>query len=110
MARPEMTAAISMPEPVYDNQVKLKTAPSGVGFATTGGTLATSLSRPSTGNFQVANGFTKALNQSVPHTSSNTQTMIQGMRHAHFCAVVSSAFCSSVLGAVLAESSRVRNA
>src|SRR3954462_2672732 len=36
---PEMIAAISMPLPVKDSQVKPNTAPSGVGFAATGGIL-----------------------------------------------------------------------
>src|SRR3979411_253838 len=37
--KPEMSAAISMPEPVNDRYVKPNTAPSGVGFGATGGTL-----------------------------------------------------------------------
>src|SRR3982074_354706 len=37
--KPEMIAAISMPVPVNDRYVNANTAPSGVGFAATGGTL-----------------------------------------------------------------------
>src|SRR6201989_1295329 len=37
--KPEMIAAISMPLPVKDSQVKPNTAPSGVGLAATGGHL-----------------------------------------------------------------------
>src|SRR6266576_6604679 len=37
--KPEMIAAISIPVPVNDRYVKPNTAPSGVGFAATGGTL-----------------------------------------------------------------------
>jgi len=39
IAMPEMIAAISIPVPVNDSQVKAKTAGSGVGLATTGGIL-----------------------------------------------------------------------
>src|SRR5260370_13566423 len=37
--KPEMIAAISMPVPVNDREVKANTAPPGVGFGPTGGTL-----------------------------------------------------------------------
>src|SRR3954468_16450971 len=46
---PEMIAAISMPVPVKDSQVKPNTAPSGVGLAATGGTLLIMLCSPGTG-------------------------------------------------------------
>src|SRR5882757_7561148 len=47
--KPEMIAAISMPEPVNDRYVKPNTAPSGVGFAATGGTLLIMLCSSGTG-------------------------------------------------------------
>src|SRR3954454_15583241 len=47
--KPEMIAAISMPVPVKDSQVKPNTAPSGVGFAATGGILLIILSSSGTG-------------------------------------------------------------
>src|SRR3954466_2806037 len=46
---PEMIAAISMPVPVNDSQVKPNTAPSGVGFAATGGIFLIILSSSGTG-------------------------------------------------------------
>src|SRR6186997_2729480 len=80
MKIPEMIAAISMPVPVNERYVNANTAPSGVGFATTGGTLSIMLCRPGTGKFQVKIGLTAALNHPVPQTSSITQTMIHGVR------------------------------
>src|SRR5712671_3641730 len=47
--KPETIAAISMPVPVNDRYVKANTAPSGVGFAATGGTLLIILCRSGTG-------------------------------------------------------------
>src|SRR5215212_9285767 len=47
--KPEMMAAISMPVPVNDRYVKPNTAPSGVGFAATGGTLLIMLCSSGTG-------------------------------------------------------------
>src|SRR5579863_7579609 len=49
MTKPEMTAASRIPEPVAESQFKPNTAPSAVGFATTGGTRCTNLLRPVTG-------------------------------------------------------------
>src|SRR3954451_18590835 len=49
MRKPEMIAAISMPVPVNDSQVKPNTAPSGVGLAATGGTLLIMLCSSGTG-------------------------------------------------------------
>src|SRR6267143_4169758 len=47
--KPEIIAAISMPEPVNDRYVNANTALSGVGFAATGGTLLIILCRSGTG-------------------------------------------------------------
>src|SRR5579863_8725209 len=49
MTRPEITAASRIPEPVAESQFKPNTAPSAVGFDTTGGTRCTNLLRPVTG-------------------------------------------------------------
>src|ERR1043165_8313486 len=49
ISKPEMIAAISMPLPVKDSQVKPNTAPSGVGFAATGGILLIMLCSSGTG-------------------------------------------------------------
>src|SRR6516225_2846447 len=49
MMKPEITAAIRIPEPVAEIQFKPKTAASVVGFGTTGGTRCTILLRPATG-------------------------------------------------------------
>ena len=50
MTKPEITAANRIPEPVAESQLKPNTAPSAVGFGTTGGTRCTILLRPFTGN------------------------------------------------------------
>jgi hypothetical protein len=49
MMKPEMTAAIRIPEPVAEIQFNANTAASTVGFGTTGGTRSTILLRPTTG-------------------------------------------------------------
>ena len=49
MMKPEMIAASRIPDPVAESQFKPNTAPSAVGFTTTGGTRWTNLSRPVTG-------------------------------------------------------------
>src|SRR5208282_4493770 len=50
MMKPEMVAAIRIPVPVAESQLKPKTAASGVGFTTTGGMRWDSRLRPVTGN------------------------------------------------------------
>src|ERR1017187_1129391 len=50
MMKPEMIAANRIPEPVAESQLKPNTAPSGVGFTTTGGMRWDSLLRPVTRN------------------------------------------------------------
>src|SRR6267154_67803 len=55
--------------------------------------------------------FIATLNQSLPHTSSTAQTMIQGVRPFHISAVVTFAVEEAGLaGMVPAESSRLRSA
>src|SRR5208282_1715314 len=50
MMKPAMMAAKRIPEPVAESQLRPNTAPSGVGFATTGGMRWDSRWRPFTGN------------------------------------------------------------
>src|ERR1700739_1703430 len=50
ITKPEMTAAIRIPEPVAESQLKPNTAAAAVGLATTGGTRCTILLSPFTGN------------------------------------------------------------
>src|SRR5271169_4955302 len=49
MMKPEIIAANRIPDPVAESQLKPNTAPSGVGFATTGGMRWDSRLRPVTG-------------------------------------------------------------
>src|ERR1700756_1524312 len=49
MMKPEMIAAIRIPEPVAESQLNPNTAASAVGFTTTGGTRCTILWSPGTG-------------------------------------------------------------
>src|SRR5437868_8373956 len=51
MMKPEMIAAIRIPVPVADTQLNANTAPSFVGFGTTGGTRCTRLLTPVIGIF-----------------------------------------------------------
>ena len=90
--------------------MKANTAPSGVGFAATGGILLIMLWSSGTGKFQVAYGFTRDLNQPVPHIRRIAQTMIHGTRDAHTCSVVGFGPMAGGFGMVLAESSLLRNA
>src|SRR3982074_1305629 len=67
-----------MPLPDADSQLKLKTAPSAVGFATTGGTRRTSLSRPGIGIFSSENPSRNAFVCGNPHTKTTTLRIIHG--------------------------------
>src|SRR3954449_1522774 len=110
ITNPEMIAAMSMPVPVKDSQVKENTAPSGVGRGATGATLLIMLWRSGTGKFHVAHGLTVALNQPVPQIRSTAQTMIHGTSEAHTSALVGSVVLAAGRGgAVSAEMSCVRS-
>src|SRR3569623_318886 len=104
-----MMAAINKPEPVKDNQVKAKTAPSGVGFATIGATFMIILSRSGTAYFQVAQELTAFMKWSVPQISSTIQTMINGISDYQMSAVLgrTPGFGAAMLAA---DSSWVRSA
>src|SRR5437899_9905731 len=73
-----MIEASKMPLPVADSQLKLKTAPSAVGFTTTGGTRSTSLSRPATAIFGKEIRSRKALVCGKPQTKATTLRIIHG--------------------------------
>src|ERR1700731_3687193 len=105
MKKPEMMAAISMPVPVKERYVKAKTAGSGAGFATTGGTFSIRLCSPSTGQLTVKIGLTSALNQPVPQTSSTAQTMIHGTNDHQTSAVLGCAPAAAGGGGIVAAES-----
>src|SRR5215470_8882373 len=78
MTRPATIAATKTPLPGVESQLKLKTAASGVGFTTTGGTRATSSWRPATGIFTVETLSSRLFTGGRPQTKTNTARMIQG--------------------------------
>src|SRR5512133_2279010 len=76
---PEISAAMRIAVPDADSQLKMNTAASGVGFATTGGILNTILSSPDTGMFGADNPLRKPLTCGVPHANTITMRMIHGI-------------------------------
>src|ERR1700730_4768583 len=78
ITRPAMIEASRIPLPDADSQLKLKTAPSAVGLATTGGTRRTSLSRPGTEIFNSENPSMNAFVCGRPQTNTTTLRMIHG--------------------------------
>src|SRR5260370_141382 len=78
ITKPEMTAAIRMPLPVADSQLKLNTAPSGALLATTGGTLRIRLCRPLTGILKTEILSRMALTLGNPQRKTSTLRMTQG--------------------------------
>src|SRR5262249_45221812 len=110
MRKPEMIAAISMPEPVKERYVNRNCARSGVGFDTTGATLLIILSSPGTSKFQLKIGFTIPLNQLVPQSSRMAHTMIHGSSDIQICAVVGCAVLVFGGGRVPADGSWLRSA
>src|SRR2546426_12682023 len=75
-----MIDARKIPLPVADNQLKLKTAASAVGFETTGGMRMTSLSRPVTGIFGAEIPSSKAFVCGNPQTKTTTLRIIHGIQ------------------------------
>src|SRR6266550_7562541 len=73
-----MIEASRIPLPEADSQLKLKTAPSAVGLATTGGIRTTSLSRPGAANLSNENPSRKLFVCGKPQTKTTTLRMIQG--------------------------------
>src|SRR2546421_6035631 len=73
-----MIEANKMPLPDADRKLKLKTAFSAVGFATTGGTRSTSLSRPGIGIFGAARPSRNPFVCGNPQTKTTTLRMIHG--------------------------------
>src|SRR5437868_5574170 len=78
MTKPARTAENRIPEPVIDSQLKLKTAPSGVGLATTGGTRWIMLWRPSTGKRKMEKLSSHAFTEGRPQRKTMTLKMSQG--------------------------------
>src|SRR5215831_15834882 len=79
-ANPEMIAAMRIAVPVADSQLSEKTAASGVGLGTTGGTRETILSRPAIGMFGEEMWLRKLLTCGVPHANTTRTSTIHGMR------------------------------
>src|SRR6267143_1240041 len=75
-----MIEASSIPLPEADNQLKLKTAPSAAGFATTGGMRRTSLSRPATGHRKSEKPSMNAFVCGSPHAKTTTLRIIHGVQ------------------------------
>src|SRR5947207_12226237 len=73
-----MIEANKMPLPDADRKLKLKTAFSAVGFATTGGTRSTSLSRPGIGLFGAARPSRNPFVCGSPQMKTTTLRMIHG--------------------------------
>src|SRR6266702_7795943 len=79
ITKPEMMAAIRMPLPVADSQLKLNTAASGVLFATTGGTLMIRLCKPLTGILKTEILSRQALTLGSPQRNTSTLRMTHGV-------------------------------
>src|SRR5213592_2243510 len=73
-----MIDAKKIPVPVADSQLKLKTAASLVGFATTGGIRITNLSSQGTGNFGAEMPSRSVLIWGNPHKKTTTLRTIHG--------------------------------
>src|SRR5438552_3969104 len=73
-----MLDASKMPLPEADKKLKLKTAFSAVGLATSGGTRKTSLSRPGTRIFGAEMPSKNAFVSGNPQTKTTTLRMIHG--------------------------------
>src|SRR5262249_2799749 len=110
MRKPEMIAAISMPEPVKERYVNRNCARSGVGFDTTGATLLIILSSPGTSKFQLKIGFTIPLNQLVPQSSTLGRPLVQRRTALQVCGDVGGAVRGCGGGTVPADGSWLRRA
>src|SRR5579859_762303 len=80
MTNPEMMAATKMPVPLAESQFKLKTALSGVGFATTGGTRRIKLCSPLTGILRMERLSKNVLATGSPHRNTTTLRMAHGVQ------------------------------
>src|SRR5208283_4752500 len=78
ITKPAMMDAKKMPLPEADNQLKLNTAGSAAGFATTGGTRRIKLCRPATGILKIEILSRKALMLGSPHKNTVTLRISQG--------------------------------
>src|SRR5262245_39734397 len=73
-----MTAAIRMAVPVADSQLRVNTAGSAVGCATTGGTRCTSWSNPAATIFGAEIPFSKLLIEGSPQRNTTALKISQG--------------------------------
>src|SRR5215469_15973509 len=80
MTNPEMMAATRIPVPLAESQFKLNTAPSGVGFATTGGTRNIKLCRPATGILKMERLSKNVLTAGSPQRNTITVRMAHGVQ------------------------------
>src|SRR5207244_9697276 len=78
IASPAMIDAKKIPLPVADNQLRVKTAPSVAGLATTGGTRITSLSSPGTEILGAEIPSRKDVVCGNPQTNTTTLRIIHG--------------------------------
>jgi hypothetical protein len=91
--------------------VKANTAPCGVGFAATGGTVLIMLCSSGTGYLQTKIESAQVLNQPLPQTSMTMQTMIHGNSALQSCACVKAILSIGLAAAMVAvDSSRPRSA
>src|SRR4051812_26533618 len=79
MTKPAMIDAMRIAVPVADSQLKMKTAPSGAGVATTGGTRVTSLSSPAIASFGDDTPLRKFFTVGRPQANTTTLRMIHGV-------------------------------
>src|SRR5205809_7508634 len=82
---PAINDAKRIPLPVAESQLKLNIAASGRGFATTGGTLTTSLSRPATGIFGAETPSRNAFVCGNPQRKTTKLRIIQGTHDRITC-------------------------
>jgi hypothetical protein len=75
-----MRAATRMPVPVAVSQLRVKTAGSNVGLATTGGTRWMRLFKPGTLNLRVVIAFIDFERGGIPQTKTTAERMSQGIQ------------------------------
>src|SRR6476646_3546760 len=104
MISPATMAETKMPVPAIDSTLKLNTAASAAGVATTGGIFMTILSRPGMAYFQDQMASAAFLNAGVPQANTNTDRMTHGIQ-ARTMLTRGSGTAASVLPPLLAARS-----
>ena len=79
---------VQLSVPVMDSRLKLYTAASVVGVATTGGTFCTNSCKPLTGNLMMNKESSQALTCGMPHRNTHTLRTIQGSHALNTCSDV----------------------